>query len=67
MKIKDYAKFIAKNINYEVNFKYDKFKKDGTPRKILNTSLAKKYGWKAKTSLEIGFKKTYKNFLTRFA
>jgi len=67
MKIKDYAKFIAKNINYEVNFEYDKFKKDGTPRKILNTSLAKKYGWKAKTSLEIGFKKTYKNFLTKFA
>ena len=66
MKIKDYAKFIAKNINYEVNFKYDKFKKDGTPRKILNTSLAKKYGWRAKTSLEIGFKKTYKNFLTKF-
>ncbi len=67
MKIKDYAKFIAKNINYEINFKYDKFKKDGTPRKTLNTSLAKKYGWKAKTSLEIGFKKTYKNFLERFA
>ena len=66
MKIKDYAKFIAKSINYEVNFKYQKFKNDGAPRKILNTSLARKYGWKAKTSLKVGFKKTYENFLIKF-
>ena len=33
--------------------------------KILDISLAKKYGWTAKTNLETGFDKTYEDFLKK--
>ena len=44
---------------------YDKSKPNGTPRKILNTQLAKKYGWKAKTNKSEGFDLTFKDFLKK--
>ena len=65
MTIKQYAEFIAKQLCYKVKFRFDKSKKDGTPRKILDCGLAKKYKWTAKTTLVEGFKKTYSNFLKK--
>ena len=65
MSIKKYAEFIAKQLSYKVSFKFDKSKKDGTPRKIIDCSVAKKYKWKAKTSLVDGFKKAYSSFLNK--
>ena len=63
--IKDYAKIILKEIipNKKILIKYDKSKPNGTPRKVLDISLAKKYGWKAKISLKNAIKKTYKDYL----
>lgn len=62
-KIIDYAKFIMKMLNYKVKIKFDRTKPNGVPRKLLDISLAKKYGWKAKTDLKTGFWKTYKSFI----
>jgi len=62
-KISDYAKFIMKKLNIKLNIKLDRSKPNGTPRKILNTKLAKNYGWKSKISLDKGFSITYKNFV----
>ncbi len=62
-KIIDYAKFIMKKLNIKLNIKLDRSKPNGTPRKILNTKLAKNYGWKSKISLDKGFDITYKNFV----
>ena len=55
--IKQYANKIKKIMNYEGEIIWDSSKPDGTPRKLLDSSLAKKYGWKANVSLEdrIGF------------
>ena len=64
-KIEDYAKFICKQLNVKIKIIYDKKKPDGTPRKILNNSIAKKYGWKAKVSLKRGLEETYKEFLKK--
>jgi len=61
--ISEYAKFIIKKFNTKLKIKFDKSKKDGTKRKILDCSIAKKYGWKPKYSLDYGFEKTYKDFL----
>ena len=66
-KIIDYAKFIMKMLNYNVKIKFDKSKPNGVPRKLLDISLAKKYGWKAKTSLEAGFWKTYHSFVNNIS
>ena len=63
--IEEYAKFLIKKFKIKLKIKRDLTKPNGTPRKILNTKLAKTYGWKAKTDLTKGFKLTYKDFLKR--
>jgi GDP-L-fucose synthase len=47
MKIIDYAKYIIKQLNADLKIKLDLSKPDGTPRKIIDSSLAKKYGWRS--------------------
>ena len=51
-----------KKLNVNLEIKFDKKKPNGTPRKVLDTKLAKKYGWKSKISLDEGFELTYKDF-----
>ncbi len=65
MRIKDYAKFLIKKLKLNVKIKFKKSKPDGVFRKVLDVSKAKKYGWKAKISLDRGFKLTYKDFLKK--
>ena len=64
--IEEYYRFVAKQLNVRLKFKFDKKKPNGTPRKKLNTSLAMKYGWKSKINLVDGFKKTYKSYVNSF-
>lgn len=61
--IKQYANKIMKFMKYKVDLKYDKSMPNGTPRKILDTSCAKQYGWYPKISFENGFQDAYLNFL----
>ena len=63
--IKDYAKLVLKIItpSKKIKIKYDLSKPNGTPRKVLDISLTKKYGWKSKTNLKEAIIKTYKDFL----
>ena len=63
--IKEYAKKILSQIipNKKILIKYDLRKPNGTPRKVLDVSLAKKYGWCSDTKLNEAILKTYHNFL----
>ena len=63
--IKEYFKFLIKKIGVKLNPKFDKTKPNGTPRKILDTSLAKKYGWSPSIDLDLGFQLTYEDFLNK--
>jgi len=63
MKIIDYAKFIIKYLKSDIKIKLDFSKPDGTPRKILDCSVARKYGWEPKISFLNGFRDTYKDYL----
>ena len=67
--IKQYANLLLKIIcpKKKVKIKFDKNKPNGTPRKILDVSLAKKYGWKAKTDIKKAIKITYEDFLSKKA
>lgn len=65
MKIIEYAKFIIKELKLDLKIKLDRSKPDGTPRKIIDSSLARKYGWKPNVSLKEGFKKTYTDYLNK--
>ena len=63
MTIEQYAKLIMKALNVNLKIKYVRKNLNGTPRKILDISIAKKYGWKPKISLNEGFQSIYKSFL----
>ena len=62
--IKEYAKRYLKILlpNKKIKIKYDLTKPNGTPRKVLDISLAKKYGWRAKSDLNEAIIATYKDF-----
>jgi len=61
--ISQYAKIIMKYLKCNLKIKFDNTKPNGSPRKLLDISVAKKYGWTARTNLQSGFIKTYQNFL----
>ena len=54
MSIKDYAKFIIMKLDAGVQIKFDSSKPDGTPRKIVDSSIARKYGWRNKIDFDRG-------------
>jgi GDP-L-fucose synthase len=67
--IEEYAKLIMKKLNVNFNIKYKKKSLVGTPIKIMDSSLAKKLGWKSKIKIEEGidfclrdFKENYKKY-----
>jgi GDP-L-fucose synthase len=66
IKIEQYAKSIMKFLNIKINIHFDKTKPDGTPRKLLDTSIAKKYGWRPKIGLKDGFFLTYADYLKKY-
>ena len=65
--IRQYAKIILKLIipNRKIKIKYDKSKPNGTPRKVMDVSLAKKYGWKSKIDLKKAITLTYNDYLLK--
>ncbi|MDC1179578.1 GDP-L-fucose synthase [Candidatus Pelagibacter ubique] len=65
LKILDYAKFVLKKLDINCKIIFDKSKPDGTPRKLIDSSIANSYGWKPIVSLGDGFDKTLKNYLMK--
>ena len=65
--IDKYAKIILNLIvpNKKIKIKYDKSKPNGTPRKVMDVSLARKYGWKSKIDLKEAIRLTYRDFLSK--
>ena len=63
--IRHYAKLLLTLIypNKKVIIQYDKSKPNGTPRKVMDISLAKKYGWKPKHKLKTAFIKAYQSYI----
>jgi len=63
--IEGFAKFLMKKFQIKLKIKKDFSKPNGTPRKILNSKIAKNYGWKSKIDLGTGLNLTYKDFLEK--
>ena len=61
--IEGFTKFLMEKFKVNLKIRYDKKKPNGTPRKRLDITLAKSYGWLSRFSLDKGFDLTYKNFL----
>ena len=52
-----------KKLGVKLKICYDKKRFDGMPKKCLDISLAKKYGWKPTNNLDNGFDLTLRDFL----
>ena len=63
LSIFDLAKLIARTVGFEGKIAFDSEKPNGTLRKLLDSSLIKKTGWKAEISLEDGIKSVYDWYL----
>tara|TARA_B100000780_G_C20851673_1_gene338483 strand:+ start:26 stop:487 length:462 start_codon:yes stop_codon:yes gene_type:complete len=61
--IGQYAKLVCEIIGVKLKIKYKNKLLTGTPRKLLDSSYAKKNGWKSKTNLKRDILKTYNHFL----
>ena len=61
----EYANFIMKHLGVKLKIIHEKKNMDGTLKKLLDISLAKKYGWRSKTSLETGLSNTINDFLKK--
>ena len=65
--IKQYAKILLGIIypGRKIKIEFDRTKPNGTPRKVLNINLAKRYGWVAKTDIKKAIEITYKDYLNK--
>jgi GDP-L-fucose synthase len=62
--IRELAFIIRDIVGYKGGIKFDETKPDGAPRKILDSSLLFKLGWKPLTSLQEGLMKMHKHHFT---
>ena len=61
--IKKLAGIIKEVIGYKGKIIFDKSKPNGTPRKIMNSKIIKKLGFKYRVNLKEGLIETYRDFL----
>lgn len=61
--IKELASLVARIVGYEGRILWDASKPNGTPRKLLDVSKSAALGWKYRTELEEGLRRTYRDFL----
>ena len=61
--IRKLAEMVCRVVGFAGTIELDRSKPDGTPRKLMDVSLMKSYGWQAKIDLEEGIRRTYDDFL----
>ncbi len=67
LSIHQLALLVKDVIGYEGELAFDTSRPDGTPRKLMDVSKLRSYGWTHKTSLEEGIKLAYHDFLSHTA
>ena len=63
--INEYARYIMSHLGVNLEIKRENVKLDGTYRKLMDLSIAKKYGWKFKTNLDLGLSITINDYLKK--
>jgi len=61
--ISDFARKMAKIVDYQGDLEFDTSMPDGTLRKLLDSTKLFEMGWRPKISLEAGIESTYKWFV----
>lgn len=63
MSIREIAEAVQEVIGYKCEMRFDTSKPDGMPQKVMDISRLTEAGWKYKTDLREGIRKTYQWFL----
>lgn len=61
--ISELASIISNVVGYKGLIRFDNVNPDGMPKKLLDVSNQKKYGWHSKTDIEEGVSQTYQWYL----
>lgn len=61
--IKELAELVAKTVGFTGEIVWDTTKPNGTPRKLLDVSKARDFGWSYQTELSDGVRLAYQDFL----
>lgn len=60
--IRELAELIGKEAGFGGSIEWDRNRPDGTPRKLLDSSLIQQMGWNSRVSLEVGIRETIQWF-----
>jgi len=63
--IKELALAVGKTIGYQGVIDFDTSKPDGSPRKLLDSSLLNALGWQAQVGLDAGLATAYQDFINQ--
>ena len=61
--ILEFAEMVSRALGIKVIFELDKSKPNGTPRKILDNTISRKYGWVPNNNIKKAIKTTYRDFI----
>ncbi len=64
--IKFYVKKLCNILKYNGDIIFNKNMPNGTPRKLLDSSLAKSYGWRPQINFDVGLRSTYQDYLKSY-
>jgi len=65
--IRELAGVVAEIVGFDGRVEWDASRPDGTPRKLLDSSLMRKSGWRPRVELRDGIRRTYDWFLANSA
>lgn len=65
--IKQLAEYIRDAVDFKGELIWDTDRPDGTPRKLMDSSIMRSLGWEPKIDLETGIKQTYQSFQEEMA
>jgi GDP-L-fucose synthase len=65
--IRELAEIVAKIVGVENRLRFDTSKPDGMPRKLMASDKLFAMGWRPKTALEDGLRKTYAWYIENVA
>ncbi|SEL64424.1 GDP-L-fucose synthase [Blastococcus sp. DSM 46786] len=60
LSIREIAELVAEVVGFQGELEFDTSKPDGTPRKLLDVSKIKSFGWEPRITLRDGLKQTYR-------
>ncbi len=67
VRIGDLATLVAKTVGYTGEIRFDSSKPDGSPRKLMDSSILRATGWRPNYPLEDGLAHAYRCFLEELA